>query len=85
MTDVVELDCNERLLEQEPDLLINEWIRRSRSLQKIVMQAEDLIMDSSFKRMDEKFLTAYILENISKDLSLDTNKVDLYFSFKHLV
>ena len=49
------------------------------------MQAEELMMDPSFKRMDQKFLTAYVLENLSKDLSLDIKKVDLYFSFKQLV
>ena len=85
LSDVLELDCNQRLLGQEPDELINEWIRRSGTLQKVVMQAEELMMDPSFKKMDEKFLTAYVLENLSKDLSLDGNKVDLYFSFKRLV
>ena len=29
LIDVLELDCNERLLRDEPNELINEWIRRS--------------------------------------------------------
>ena len=36
LIDVLELDCNERLLRDEPDELINEWIRRSITLQKVI-------------------------------------------------
>jgi hypothetical protein len=36
LIDVLELDCNERLLRDEPDELINEWIRRSPVLQKLI-------------------------------------------------
>ena len=32
LIDVLELDCNERLLRDQPDELINEWIRRSKVL-----------------------------------------------------
>jgi hypothetical protein len=32
LIDVLELDCNERLLRDEPDALINEWISRSSTL-----------------------------------------------------
>jgi hypothetical protein len=32
LRDILELDCNERLLLDEPDVLINEWILRSSSL-----------------------------------------------------
>lgn len=32
LIDVLELDCNERLLRDEPDALINEWILRSNIL-----------------------------------------------------
>ena len=36
LIDVLELDCNERLLRDEPNELINEWIRRSSILQKVI-------------------------------------------------
>jgi hypothetical protein len=69
LVDVLELDCNERLLRDEPDELINEWIRRSSTLQELIIQVEELIMEPNFKRFDEKLLSAYILENIIGDLT----------------
>ena len=43
LIDVLELDCNERLLRDEPDELINEWIRRSSTLQETIKQVESLL------------------------------------------
>ena len=37
LIDVLELDCNERLLRDEPDRLINEWILRSETLQTLIL------------------------------------------------
>ena len=71
LIDVLELDCNERLLRDEPNELINEWIRRSIVLQKVITQAEILIMEPAFKRMDEKLLSSYIMENLIDDLRQD--------------
>jgi hypothetical protein len=71
LIDVLELDCNERLLRDEPDELINEWIRRSSGLQKLISQAESLILEPEFKRFDEKLLSRYILENLIGDLRQD--------------
>jgi hypothetical protein len=68
LINVLELDCNERLLRDEPDELINEWIRRSTVLQKVITQAEVLIMEPAFKRMDEKLLSSYIMEDLIADL-----------------
>jgi hypothetical protein len=69
LIDVLELDCNERLLRDEPDELINEWISRSLILQELINQVELFIMEPVFKRFDEKVLSAYILENIIGDLT----------------
>ena len=69
LIDVLELDCNERFLRDEPDELINEWIRRSSVLQKVITQAETLIMEPEFKRMDEKLLSSYIMEDLITDLT----------------
>ena len=44
LIDVLELDCNERLLRDEPDALINEWIRRSSVLQELILQIEDTLI-----------------------------------------
>jgi hypothetical protein len=71
LIDVLELDCNERLLRDEPDELINEWIRRSSTLQELITQVELLIMEPAFKRFDEKLLSQYILENLIGDLRQD--------------
>ena len=68
LIDVLELDCNERLLRDEPDELINEWIRRSSVLQKLITQAETLLLDPTIKRMDSKLLSSYILANLISDL-----------------
>ena len=82
MIDVLELDCNERLLRDEPDELINEWIRRSSVLQKIIVQAEELMMEPSFKRFGEKLLSAYIIENLTEDLREDQTRADIHDSYK---
>jgi hypothetical protein len=71
LIDVLELDCNERLLRDEPDELINEWIRRSVQLQELIVQVESLLMEPGFKRFDEKLLSQYIIENLIGDLRLD--------------
>jgi hypothetical protein len=71
LIDVLELDCNERLLRDEPDALINEWIRRSSSLQETIKQVESLMMEPGFKRFDEKLLSQYILVNLMGDLRQD--------------
>ena len=73
------------MLRDEPDELINEWIRRSSTLQKVIIQSEDLIMDPTFKRMDEKLLSAYINENLIDDLRLDVNKADLLDSYNYMI
>jgi len=44
LIDVLELDCNERLLRDEPDALINEWILRSSTLQELILQIEDTLI-----------------------------------------
>ena len=85
MINVLELDCNERLLRDEPDELINEWIRRSTVLQKVISQAEVLIIDPTFKRMDEKLLTSYIMKDLITDLREDELKADIYDSYHYLV
>jgi hypothetical protein len=40
LRDILELDCNERLLIDEPDHLIDQWIHRSKSLQTIITDVE---------------------------------------------
>ena len=40
LRDILELDCNERLLIDEPDHLIDQWILRSSSLQTIITDTE---------------------------------------------
>jgi len=42
LRDILELDCNERLLIDEPDHLIDQWILRSSSLQTIITDAETM-------------------------------------------
>ena len=37
LRDVLELDCNERLLLDEPHSLINEWMLRSKVLQDMIV------------------------------------------------
>ena len=44
LIDVLELDCNERLLRDEPDALINQWILRSNVLQELILQIEDTLI-----------------------------------------
>lgn len=85
MIDVLELDCNERLLRDEPFELINEWIRRSEILQKTITQVEELIELPEFKRMDEKLLSAYVMENLISDLRQDQIKADIHDSYLYLV
>ena len=77
----MELDCNEMLLKEKPTTFLNQWIQRSSTLQELIVQVEGLIVDPSFKRMDEKFITAYILENMSENLK----EADLFNSIEQLV
>ena len=85
MIDVLELDCNERHLRDEPDELINEWIRRSSSLQNIVAEIEALMLEPGFKRFDEKLITQYILSNLIGDLTEDNpNRIALLESFAYM-
>ena len=57
LIDVLKLDCNERWLRDEPEKLINEWIRRSSTLQEIITEIEGLILEPGFKRFDSKLLS----------------------------
>ena len=40
--------------------------------------------DPTFKRMDEKFLTEYIMANLISDLRTDQNKADIHDSYLYL-
>ena len=42
-------------------------------------------MEPSFKRFDEKLLSAYVLENLTKDLREDQTRADIHDSYKQLV
>ena len=42
LRDILELDCNDRLLIDEPDHLIDQLIHRSESLQTIIQDAESV-------------------------------------------
>jgi hypothetical protein len=37
LIEVLKLDCNERLIRKNPTELINEWIRRSSTLQSVIV------------------------------------------------
>ena len=49
LRDVLELDCNERLLLDDPHHLINEWIRRSSVLQTIIVDFESMFETEVWK------------------------------------
>jgi hypothetical protein len=42
-------------------------------------------MDPTFKRMDEKLLSSYIMEDLIADLRQDKLKADIYDSYHYLV
>lgn len=85
LIDVLELDCNERLLRDEPDALINEWILRSNTLQTLIVQIEDTLIQPELQRFNGKVLTEYILKKIIADLRTDENRHDLLNSIQHLL
>ena len=85
LIDVLELDCNERLLRDEPDALINEWILRSNTLQTLIVQIEDTLIQPELQRFNGKVLTEYILKKIISDLRTDENRHDLLNSIQHLL
>ena len=85
MIDVLELDCNERLLRDEPDALINEWILRSSTLQELILQIEDTLIQPELQRFNGKILTEYILKKIISDLRTDVNRHDLLNSIQYML
>jgi hypothetical protein len=49
LRDVLELDCNARLLLDEPDYLINQWIMRSEAMQTIIEDMESMLDEEVWK------------------------------------
>ena len=74
LIDVLELDCNLRLLEDETDAFINYWILRSSTLQTLILQIEDALIQPELQRFNGKILTEFILKKIIADLRTDENR-----------
>jgi len=84
LIDTLELDCNERLLRDEPHTLINEWMLRSNVLQEMILQIEEVLEQPEIERIQVKLLSDYMLEKLISDLRTETNRHDLLVSIQYL-